>query len=71
MIFKRRVKQAIICSIWKRTFGIVYEKLKDLNCLAIFSMFEAEAQLGALKILKSRRTKVVSNECPHLLRLQA
>jgi hypothetical protein len=34
-------------------------------------MFEAKAQLGALKILKSRRKKVISNESPHLFRLQA
>jgi hypothetical protein len=33
-------------------------------------MFKAEAQLGALKILKICRTKNVSNEYPHLLRLQ-
>ena len=39
--------------------------------MAIFSIFEAEAQLGALKISKSRRTKVVSIEHPHLFRLQA
>jgi hypothetical protein len=34
-------------------------------------MFDGEAQLGALKILKSRGTKVVPNECPHFLRQQA
>jgi hypothetical protein len=28
MIFIRRVKQAIICTIWNRTFGIIYEKLE-------------------------------------------
>ena len=39
--------------------------------MAIFSIFEAEARLGALKISKSRRTKVVSIEYPHLFRLQA
>jgi hypothetical protein len=42
---------------------------KFLNFLAIFSIFEAEARLGALKILKSRRTKVVPNKYMHLLRL--
>jgi hypothetical protein len=33
------------------------------------TLFEAEARLGALKILKSRRTKVVSYKGMHLLRL--
>jgi hypothetical protein len=61
----------MICTIWNRIFGIIYEKLKKLNFWAIFSIFEAEAQLGALKILKSRKTKVFPNYSPHLLRLQA
>jgi hypothetical protein len=39
----------------------VNEKLKKLNFWVIFSVFEAEEQLGALKILKSRKTKVVLN----------
>ena len=39
--------------------------------MAIFSIFEAEAPPSALKISKSRRTKVVSIEYPHLFRLQA
>jgi hypothetical protein len=44
---------------------------KFLNFLVIFSIFEAEARLGALKILKSRRTKIVPNKYMHLLRLWA
>jgi hypothetical protein len=41
---------------------------KFLNFLVIFSIFEAEARLGALKILKNREIKVVSNNYMHLLR---
>jgi hypothetical protein len=44
---------------------------KFLNFLAVFSIFEAEARLGALKNLKSRRTQVVSYKYMHVLRLQA
>jgi hypothetical protein len=60
-----------IYTIQTKTFEKFYKKLEKLNFWAILSMFDAEAQLGALKILKSRRTKVVFNEFPHLLRLQA
>jgi hypothetical protein len=33
-------------------------------------IFEAKVQLGTVKILKSRRTKVVPKKCSHLFRLQ-
>jgi hypothetical protein len=46
-------------SYWTKTFGKIKEKLKKPNFWGIFSRFEAEAQLGAPKILKNRRTKVV------------
>jgi hypothetical protein len=39
--------------------------------LAIFSNFEAEAPVVDLKISKSCRTKVVSNDVRHLLSTQA
>jgi hypothetical protein len=67
--FTRRVEQAI-------KFGPKLLKKSKKNCkflkfLAIFSIFEAEVRLGSLKILKSRKTKVVSNKYMHLLRLYA
>jgi hypothetical protein len=46
------------------------KNIKILSFLAIFLFFEAEARPSALKILKSRRTKVVSYEFPQLLRTQ-
>jgi hypothetical protein len=44
--------------------------LKNFDFLAFFSTFEAETRPSALKILISRRTKVVPDECPHLFKLQ-
>jgi hypothetical protein len=67
--FTRRDEQAIICPIWTKTFEKILEKLQIFEFLAIFSIYEAEARLGALKILKSCRTKVVSHKYMHLLRL--
>jgi hypothetical protein len=53
--------QWTIFTIWNKAFGGIYEKPKKTEFSGNFSVFEAEAQLGALKILKSRRTKVVPN----------
>jgi hypothetical protein len=69
--FTRRVEKAIICPIWTKTFEKSKKNSKFLDFLTIFSIFDAEARLGALKILKSRRTKVVSIKYLHLLRLKA
>jgi hypothetical protein len=57
-------------------FGQKHMKKNQKNCfffefLGYFSIFETEAQLGALKILKSRRTKVVSNKYPYSASFQA
>jgi hypothetical protein len=60
--FTRRVEQAIVYPIWPKLLKKkTKKKCKFLNFLAILP------RLGVLKILKSRRTKVVSNK--HLLRL--
>jgi hypothetical protein len=44
--------------------------LINFDLLAFFSTIEAKARPSALKVLKSSRTKVVPNECPHFFRLQ-
>jgi hypothetical protein len=48
-----------------------WEKWKKSCFLAIFSNFEVEAGVVDLKISKSRRTTVVSNDVWHLLSTQA
>jgi hypothetical protein len=63
--FMRRVKQTQTFNFWTSTFE---KNSKILNFLAFFSTFEAKARPST--ILKSRRTKVVPNECPQLFRLQ-
>jgi hypothetical protein len=45
--------------------------MEKIVFFAIFSNFEAEARVVDLKISKSRRTKVVSNDLWHLLSTQA
>jgi hypothetical protein len=65
----RRVEQAIISPICTKTFEKILEKKEIFEFLAIFSIFEAEARLGALKTLKIHRTKVVLNKYLHILRL--
>jgi hypothetical protein len=41
-----------------------------MSTFLAFFTFGADARPSALKIWKSRRTKVVPNECPQLFRLQ-
>jgi hypothetical protein len=52
------------------TFEEISKILKNFDFFGLFSIFEAQARPPALKILKSRRTKVVPYECPHFFRLQ-
>jgi hypothetical protein len=65
--FKRRVKQAQTFNFWTSTFEKISKILKNFD---FFSTFESETRPSALKILESRSTKVIPNECPQLLRSQ-
>jgi hypothetical protein len=69
-----RFKQAQTFNFWTSTFEKISKILKNFDFFglfsALFSTFETEARPSALKILKSRRTKVVLNKGLQLFKLQ-